>query len=221
MNKKENIGFFPILINLKRFPCLVVGGGKVAYRKVLSLLEFYADITVISPKICNALVELYNQHKIKIIKKTYSKEYIRGYKIVFSATDNPEINATVREDCSENGILLNVADNPPLCDFILPANVKRGNLTISVSSQGKAPFYTKEIKKKLDNFISPVHTRIIDLAGEFRDTLLSDRKNNSHTVKSRAFKNFLSTDWESILANECNGSAKKYIKDILKGIKDV
>ncbi len=190
MNKKENIGFFPILINLKRFPCLVVGGGKVAYRKVLSLLEFNADITVISPKFCIALVDLYKQQKIKIIKKSYSKEYIRDYKIVFSATDNPETNTVVRQDCSKNGILLNVADNPPLCDFILPANVKRGNLTISVSSQGKAPFYTKEIKKKLDNFISPVHTRIIDLAGEFRDTLLSNRKNNSHTVKSRAFKSF-------------------------------
>jgi precorrin-2 dehydrogenase/sirohydrochlorin ferrochelatase len=216
MNKKENIGFFPILINLQRFPCLVVGGGKVAHRKVLSLLEFNADITVISPKICNALVDLYNQHKIKIIKKTYSKEYLRYYKIVFSATDNHRLNLSVRQDCNDENILLNVADNPPLCDFILPANVKRGNLTISVSSQGKAPFYTKEIKKKLEQFIPPVYKDIIELAGDFRKRMLAKGKTESVRTKAKIFRRFTSKDWEKILEENGKRNSRHYFQKILK-----
>jgi precorrin-2 dehydrogenase len=223
MKKSENSNFYPILISLERFPCLIVGGGKVAYRKVLSLQEFNAKITVISPKICKPLLDLAKQDKIQIIKKFYSKEFIKDYKIVFSATDNQEINKIVRNDCITEGILLNVADNPPLCDFILPANIKRGNLTISISSQGKAPFYTKEMKKKLDRFIPPIYKDIIDLAGEFRKQLLGNSKEKSVKDKGKMFRKFTAVDWESVLTeNMSNGKVggKKnsidYIQKILR-----
>ncbi len=216
MKKSENSNFYPILISLERFPCLIVGGGKVAYRKVLSLQEFNAKITVISPKICKPLLDLAKQDKIQIIKKFYSKEFIKNYKIVFSATDNPEINKIVRNDCITEGILLNVADNPPLCDFILPANIKRGHLTISVSSQGKAPFYTKEMKGKLDRFIPPIYTDIIDLAGEFRKQLLKNEKTVQD--KRKMFKKFTSVNWENVLTENGKRNSKYYIQKILKGI---
>ena len=208
--------FFPILINIDKFPCLVVGGGKVAYRKVLSLKEFKADVTLISPKYCKPLVELAKEGKINIINKSYSKEYIKDFKIVFSATNNPKINKTVHKDCQSEGILLNVVDNLPLCDFILPANVKRGSLTISISSQGKAPFYLKEIKKKLIQLFPLYYADIIELADNFRKQLLSNPKIRSPKLKEKAFKKFLEIDWEYILTEENKKNLHMHLQKILQ-----
>jgi precorrin-2 dehydrogenase/sirohydrochlorin ferrochelatase len=214
MKKSKKSGFYPVLINLQRFNCLVVGGGKVAHRKVLSLLEFKANITVISPKFCKSLIDLFNRNKINIIKKYYSKDFIKDYKIVFCAIDNPDINKAVREDCTRAGILLNVADDPLLCDFILPANVKRGDLTISVSSQGKAPFFTKEMKKKINDQFSPVYNDIAGLAGEFRKELLKNK--TAKSVKTKLFKSFNSKDWEKVLTENGRKNSRYYIQKILK-----
>lgn len=216
MKKSVNSNFYPILVNLERFPCLIIGGGKVAYRKVLSLQEFNAKITVLSSRICKPLLELAENNKLKIIKKNYSQEFIKGFKLIFSATNNPEVNKRVRNDCTNEGILLNVADNPSLCDFILPANIKRGDLTISISSQGKAPFFTKEMKKKIDGFISPVYSDIIGMAGKFRKQLLTNNKVKSANTKVKMFKKFSSVNWEKILDENGEKSPDYYIKKILR-----
>ena len=218
MKHNTDQSFYPILLNLNKFPCLVVGGGKVAYRKVLSLLSFNAEVTVLAPKICKSLIEFANQKKVKLIKKAYTKDFLKNYKIVFSATDNPKINQIVRDDCTKENILLNVVDNPALCDFILPANIRRGDLTISVSSQGKAPFYTKEMKRKLEQFISPIHADIITIAGEFRKQLLNYLERNKKQIskseaailKANLFKRFTVQDWEKILMGNGHKSSKQY-----------
>ena len=216
MKKNGFPTFFPVLINLKKFPCLVIGGGEAARRKVISLKEFNADITVLSPRICRQLKELAGKNEIKIIKKSYSREYIKNFKFVFCTTDNKETNKIIYKDCTEESILINVADDPSLCDFILPANIKRGDLTISVSSQGQAPFYTKEMKKKLNSFIPPVYTDIIELAGIFRKELLSGKKAKSAKEKSKMFKKFTSTDWEKILSENGVKNPRYYVKKILR-----
>jgi precorrin-2 dehydrogenase len=229
MKKSRGLVFFPVLINLQKFPCLVVGGGKIAYRKVLSLLDFNADITVISPQVSKLLKDLSSSGKIKLIKKSYSKEYIKRFKIVFCATNNSQLNKTVYKDCVNSGILINVADNPSLCDFIIPANIKRGDLTVSVSSQGKAPFFTKEMKEKLNALISPIYTDIVHLAGEFRKKLLLNEKSLSTKDKTKMFKKFTSINWEKVLTENLpvpkvsmNGKAggekrtQHYIQKILR-----
>ncbi|MGB5895945.1 MAG: bifunctional precorrin-2 dehydrogenase/sirohydrochlorin ferrochelatase [Ignavibacteriaceae bacterium] len=219
MNENKNSIYFPLLLNIKNYPCLVVGGSTVALRKVTSLLNFRIKSTVLAPKICQPLLELHRKRKIKVIKKVYSKEYLNNFKIVFCATDNPKINKMVRKDCTGKNILLNVADIPELCDFILPAIVKRGDLTISVSSQGIAPFYVAELRKKLDHIFPSYYENIIELAGEFRKLLLSDKKYKSPQVREKAFKNFFMIDWKKVLANEGKKKAKEYIHSILEDLK--
>jgi len=218
MDENINSVYFPLLLNIKNYPCLVVGGGKVALRKVTSLLNFRIKSTVLAPKICQPLLELQTKRKIKVIKKVYSKEHLNNFKIVFCATDNPEINKMVRKDCTENNILLNVADIPELCDFILPAIVKRGDLTISVSSQGAAPFYAAELRKKLDHIFPSYYENIIELAGEFRKLLLRDKKLTSVKLREKAFNNFFMIDWKKVLANEGKKKANKYMHNILKDV---
>ncbi len=216
MKKSVNSNFYPILVSLDRFPCLIIGGGKIAYRKALSLLEFNAKITILSPRICKPLLELAVKKGIRIIHRSYSKKFIKDYKIIFSATDNPGVNRKVRNDSADEGILLNVVDNPALCDFILPANIKRGDLTISVSSQGKAPFYTKEMKKKIEESISPIYSDIVEMAGKFRKQLLASSKVKSTRTKVKMFKKFTSVNWEKILTENGERSSGYYIKKILR-----
>jgi len=210
--------FYPILINLKRFPCLVIGGGDVALRKVQTLLIFNAKITVLSPKICKALEEIINANEIKTISKPYSKEHIKNYKIIFSATNNHQINKQVHDDCRKENKLLNVVDVPDLCDFILPAVVKRGKLTISVSSQGSAPFYAKEIKNKIDHIFPSYYEDLIDLAGNFRSIIMSNKKFNTPKIKEKAFMKFFMIDWKKVLKNEGKKKANSYLLYILNDL---
>lgn len=214
MKKSEKAGFYPILINLQRLNCLVVGGGKVACRKITSLLKFNADITVISPGISKPIMEIAKQGRIKVIKKSYSSKFIENMGLVLCATDNPKINKMVRKDCTEKGVLLNVADEPALCDFILPANVIRGNLTISISSQGKAPFFTKEMKGRLERFVDPVYEEIFRLAEEFRNEIMLNKKLDTK-AKAELFNKFTSKDWQKILAENGKKSDEIYIKELL------
>ena len=216
MKKTGKYIYFPILIDLRRFPCLVVGGGKIALRKTQSLLEFNAKGTVVSPKICRELTALSTHGKGGIIRKPYSREFLKGHKLVFSATDNPETNQLASRDCRRRGILLNVADGPSWCDFILPANLKRGDLIVSVSSQGKAPFFAKETKRKLAGFLPPSAAHVAELAGEFRRRLLSNANGGSRSVKDKAYRKFLSTDWEHLLATKGEKKSHRYLEDILK-----
>lgn len=209
------------MIDLRSLPCLVVGGGKVALRKVRSLLEFGGQVTVVSPRLCRELAALAAQGKISVLKRPYSTECIKYNKIVFSATDNPKINKAVSEDCTRKGILLNAADNPALCDFIMPAILRRGYLTVSVSSQGKAPFYTREVKKKLDEAISPATGDVSELAAEFRKHLLSGGNGLSQKKKEIAYKKFLQTDWDRILRGPGKRQSKRVIKEILKELQHV
>jgi precorrin-2 dehydrogenase/sirohydrochlorin ferrochelatase len=208
--------FYPILINLRKFPCLVVGGGEVALRKVQTLLNYNAKITILSPKICKALKEVIKANNIKIILKPYSKDYIKNYKIIFSATNIRKINEQVHEDCKKENKLLNVVDVPDLCDFILPAVVKRGDLTISVSSQGRAPFFAKEIKNKIDHIFPSYYEEIIDLAGNLRSVIMNNKKYNSLKIKEKAFKKFFIIDWKKVLKNEGKKKANEYLSNIIK-----
>ncbi len=215
MKKISKPGYFPILVDLSKFSCLVIGGGNVAYRKVLSLREFNADITIISPRFCKALIELAKNNKIKIIKKSYSIEYLKGFKVVFCTTNNKEINQTVYKDCRKEGIFVNVADAPELCDFIMPANIKRGDLTISISSQGKAPFFVKEMKKKLQFIITPGYSEIINLAAKFRHQVISIVKPKHKAARTKMFKEFTAVNWEKYLEEHGKKNSQRQVQKIL------
>ena len=147
-------------------------------------------------------------------------------KLYFCATNDNLVNKSVHRDCKELGIPINVADVPPLCDFILPAYIKRGDLTISISSQGKAPFYTKEMKKKLDRIISPIYEDILNLAGEFREQVFAKLSGKTKPktnmklgrIKSRMFKEFVAVNWEKYIHENGIRKSRNYMREIIKGL---
>lgn len=145
--------YYPVFLNLRGKGCIVVGGGRVAERKVLSLLKAGADITVISPELTKRLKEESLKRsaslskKIKHIPRKYKKGDLKNAFLVIAATDSNKINRRVSEEAP---YLVNVVDMPSLCNFISPSLVKRGPLTIAISTSGVSPSTAKAVRKELE-----------------------------------------------------------------------
>ncbi len=142
--------YYPVFLNLKGKRAVVIGGGKVAERKILTLLKARADITVISPQLTKRLKKL--KGKIKHIPRQYRKGDLKGSFLVIAATDSQAINKKVSEDAP---CLVNVVDAPSLCNFIVPAVVRRGPLTIAISTSGVSPALSRSIRKELERLYGP------------------------------------------------------------------
>lgn len=174
--------YYPVFLNLKGKKCVVVGGGRVAERKVLSLLESGADITVISPDLTKRLrkenVNRLNRVKgsggnLRHISREYKKGDLRNAFLVIAATDSMETNKKVSADAPN---LINVADAPLLCNFIAPSVARRGPLTIAISTSGVSPSIAKAIRKELEKLYGPKLGRRLGSIKKIRTKALSEIK---------------------------------------------
>lgn len=162
------MGYYPLAINLTGKKCLVVGGGDVALRKVHSLLDAGAHVTVIASDVNSELEAMNN---IELIHRAYQSGDSSGYTLVFAATNNRSLNVDINRECEVNGTLINVVDVPDLCSFIVPAVVRRGDLFLAVFSSGKSPALSKRIRKELEKQYGPEYTIFVDLLGKYRDCI--------------------------------------------------
>lgn len=142
---------YPIFLKLENLHCLVVGGGNVATRKALSLLENGAKVCVVSLKFEKKLLTISkSNNNLTLKKRKFRNSDLSGVAIAIAATDNNEINRKVFESANKKGIWVNVVDVPDLCNFYLASTIKRGNLTIAISTGGKCPALAKKIRLQLE-----------------------------------------------------------------------
>jgi uroporphyrin-III C-methyltransferase/precorrin-2 dehydrogenase/sirohydrochlorin ferrochelatase len=160
--------YFPIFLNLKQQPCLVVGAGEVAARKISLLFRAGANITVIADNISDTVLEMQNSHYLHIVKKTFAASDLQNYRLVVSATNNEETNQLVAKTATEKNILVNVVDNPALCSFIFPAIIDRSPVVAAVSSGGASPVLARLLRGKIESIIPPAFGRLAQLAEKFR-----------------------------------------------------
>lgn len=160
--------YFPILVSLKNQPCCVIGGGRVAYRKVTSLLQAGAKVTVISPETVAELDQLAYTGQIVLHQRTYQPGDLTGCRLAFAATNQQEVNKACRREATETGVFLNVVDVPDLCDFIMPAVHQQGDLLFMVCSQGKSPMLSKRIRKELEKAYGPSYGWAAHILGDIR-----------------------------------------------------
>jgi precorrin-2 dehydrogenase len=165
------MGYYPVFLEMKDRRCVVIGGGAVAERKVEGLVAAGANVTVISPGMTDGLKELLKQDAIRHVAREYQASDRAGYDLVFVATDNSEINAAVFSEARSLRIWVNSADDPDHCDFILPAVIRRGDLTVAVSTGGASPAVTRAIREELDEYFTADYARFIQIAGEVRREL--------------------------------------------------
>lgn len=169
--------YYPIFLKITDKPCIVVGGGKVAERKVRLLLKFDAKIKLISPEIIKSLLDLWESKKITVIRRPYMEGDLAGAALVFAATDDEVVNNLVRREASVRQIPINVADNPDLCDFVVPSVVKKGPITIAISTSGTLPLLSKKLRKEIATLITIDYVKYASLLGKFRQVLMETIKN--------------------------------------------
>lgn len=144
--------YYPLFVNLRKKRAVVVGGGKVAERKILSLLRTGAEVTVISPLLTGRIEKERMAGTIRHVRRHYRKGDLKEAFLVIAATDSPDINEKVSRDAA---CLVNVVDTPELCNFIVPSVIKRGLLTIAVSTSGVSPALSRSIRRELEKMYGP------------------------------------------------------------------
>jgi precorrin-2 dehydrogenase/sirohydrochlorin ferrochelatase len=175
--------YFPINIDIRGKPVVVVGGGAVAARKCLALLAADARVTVIAPILAVPLRELVEKGVVRHLARKYSSGDIAGAFLVFVATDNYSVNQAVAKEAKNSGILTDIADDPDSGDFTSPAVISRGELMITVSTGGESPFLSRRIREELEERYGPEYAVLIKLLGRVREKLLTENRNSSYNKK--------------------------------------
>lgn len=168
MKNEQRTSYYPIFLNVTGRRCVVIGGGQVALRKVKALLEHKADIKVISPDLCSELVELAGEEKITVVQRHYRRSDLRGALLAIAATDNNDINSKVATDSRETGVPVNIVDNAAESDFILPSYLRRGGITIAISTSGMSPALAQKIRVRLEDDFGTEYASLALLIEEVR-----------------------------------------------------
>jgi len=193
--------YLPVGLRLDGRECLVVGGGAVAFRKVKALIERGAKITVIAPEVNAGIQQFVEDEAVTLISREYKSPEVEKYGLVISATDDEAVNQTVYEDCTKARVPVNVVDDPPRCDFIFPAVIHRGALTVAISTDGHAPFLTKHIRTFLEVVFGPQWQAVTDLAEAFRAEVYRRFPKDSKKHQE-CFAKFLEIDWPGLFVSE-------------------
>ena len=162
------------LIGLENQRVLVIGGGSVAARKAASLTEAGAKPVVISPDLHPELQELLENGKITHVARPYQPGDLAGAFLAVSATDDPTVNQQVWQEAQAEGCLINIVDDPPRCNFILPAVVRRGEVTLSVSTGGSSPALARRLRERLEIEFGPEYGELASLLAEVRPQLIAN-----------------------------------------------
>jgi siroheme synthase-like protein len=151
--------------------CLVIGGGAVAERKIASLLEVGAKVTVISPAVTKAIFAWSKDSSIQLKGRCHRSGDLAGYQLVFVATDDADVNDRVYQDGRSLGVWVNAADDPARCDFILPSVLRRGELAVAVSTGGASPAVARAIREELEGYFTEDFAQLVQVAAEVRREL--------------------------------------------------
>ncbi len=141
--------YYPVNLNIKGKVCVVIGGGRVAERKVKNLLLCGGRVNVVSPDLTDRLSKMAKQGKINHIRAIYHRRYLRGASLVYAATSDRRVNAQIAIDATRMGVLVNVADSAAESSFILPAVLRKRGITIAVSTDGLSPSKSVRIRNRL------------------------------------------------------------------------
>lgn len=193
--------YYSIMLDVSNRIIKIVGGGKVAERKVQSLLNCGARIEIISPNFTPKLFQYFEEGKIHLVKRKYKYGDLEGSFLVYATTDDSDIQNLCKKECEERNILLNSAKEPHVGDFIVPSTINRGNLTISISTNGKSPMLSKKIRADLEKNYPENYSKYIEVLGILR----SDMKKNIHDIEIRKrifHKLVYSSEIEDIIRSE-------------------
>lgn len=169
MNSPErSFPYYPLFLNISEKRCVVAGGGSVALRKVKTLLEHGAEVIVISPDLCSGLTGLAENGQIQVHRRQYRQGDLKDVFIAVAATDNKDINREIMNEARTEAVLINIVDDAENSDFIVPAHMRREDITIAVSTAGKSPALARKIRTKLEKEFGEEYSNLCKLISETR-----------------------------------------------------
>jgi len=203
------MGYYPVFLEMKDRPCVVVGGGTVAERKVEGLLAAGAQVTVISPELTPALAALLKEGRLRHVARPYRQGDLESYEVAVAATDDGAANAEVAaEGRSASGrIWVNAVDDPPNCDFILPSVIRRGDIVIAASTGGASPALARRLREELEAFLSEDYGPLAELLQEVRQELRS----RGIVVDPEAWQRAIDGRLRALLARHRTAQARAYL----------
>src|SRR3972149_7391549 len=155
------MSYFPIVLERPGRRCRGIGGGVIAERKIAGLLGVGAEVTVISPEVTPAILNWSKNNSIQLTARCYQNGDLSGHELVFVATDDSAVNERAYQESKSYGVWVNAADDPARCDFILPAVIRRGDLTVAVSTGGASPAATRAIREELGDYFTADHVHVV------------------------------------------------------------
>jgi precorrin-2 dehydrogenase/sirohydrochlorin ferrochelatase len=185
---------YPVFLDIHRMLCVVIGGGSVAERKVKGLLESGALVKLVSPEVSEDLAALAREERIEWRKKVYTPDDLTGAFLVFAATDNREIQDLICFQAQERGQLVNVADDPGCCNFHVPASIRRGDLTLAISTRGKSPAVAAMIRQNLEKEFGPEYGTLLHLMSLVRQHAGTGSETLSQADRKKIYKKILHSD---------------------------
>ncbi len=199
---------YPVNLLLAGRPCLVVGGGTVAARKVEGLLVCDARVHVVSPVVDD---EIRGWPEVTVDQRPYRKGDVDGRWLVISATDSPDVNRAVYLDCEKAGIWVCGADDPDHCSFTLPSVVRRGTLVVTVSTGGRSPAMARWLREQLGTQIGPEYEVLLDLVADRRAAVKAEGRSPADLDWQKA----LDSDMLALIRTGDLESARKRLETCL------
>ncbi|TVZ16079.1 bifunctional precorrin-2 dehydrogenase/sirohydrochlorin ferrochelatase [Maribacter sp. MAR_2009_72] len=180
----ERNELYPVFLKVSNLHILIVGGGNVALEKLTFLLKSSpnAQVEMVSPMFREETIALANEFNIKMHVAPYDPSYLKGKHIAIATTDNVPVNEQVYHDCRERQILVNVADNPPFCDFYMGGIVTKGNVKVAISTNGKSPTTAKRLRQFFEDVIPENIDDLVKNLNEFRKTIKGDFEEKVETL---------------------------------------
>ena len=206
------MGYYPIFLEMAHRPCVVIGGGAVAERKVEGLLGVAAAVTIISPALSAPLAALARAGKVRHVAREYAPGDLAGCRFAFIATGDREVNAAVVREGGERGVLVNAVDDPAQCDFILPAVVRRGELVVAVATGGSSPALTRAIREELEAHFTEDYAVLAEVVAEVRREL----RQRARVPDGAAWRRALDADLRRLVAGGKREEAKAHLLERLE-----
>lgn len=199
------MAYFPMFVDMTERECLIVGGGNVAYRKVIVMLDFGAKVTVVAEDICDELRNLTiddisneyksglytanKENRITFIKRRFERKDCDGMEMVIAATDDNALNHEIAEYCKAKDIMVNAVDQKADCSFIFPSYIKEKNLVAAFSSGGNSPVLTQYLKGKEQEILTPFLGDLNEYMGQIREKVIAQY--DTEAERKRVFKEIL------------------------------
>ncbi|MBS3757602.1 MAG: bifunctional precorrin-2 dehydrogenase/sirohydrochlorin ferrochelatase [Desulfobacterales bacterium] len=205
--------YYPINLNIHGRHCLVVGGGEVASRKVETLLDCGATVTVVSPVFTGALESMREDPNVRLLYRSYEPADLEEKFLVIGATDDMALNRRISADAENRRMLCNIADVPEACNFILPSVIRQGDFVLTISTSGKSPAFAKHLRRRLAADYGIEYARFLQLMGAIRKRLLAEE--HAPEAHKHLFQRLIENDLVELIRKDEVGQINRVLFEVL------